>query len=194
MRALHHSPTLSYANVFPLKSLEWDDLRVAANNVKVPATKGPAWTVYKASIVLAFSDQAVEANEERVYFVIQLPHGYKEGTNLRPHVHWAGEDNTAGDVVWKLSYSWANMLGTFPPETSILLAASNSLVTDYHNYAQLPEITGTGQEISSIVLCSLRRNSNNVLDTYCAKLAYLLEFDIHYQKDTLGSKEELSKY
>jgi len=194
MRALHHSPTLSYANVFPLKTPEWEDVRVAANNVKVPATKGPTWTVYKSSSVLAFSDREVETNEERVYFIIQLPHAYKEGTNIRPHIHWVGEDATAGDVVWKLSYSWANMLGTFPSETSILIANSNSLVADYHNYINLPEITGTGKEISSIILCSLRRNSNNELDTYSAKSAYLLEFAIHYQINTPGSKEELSKY
>jgi hypothetical protein len=193
MRNLYHSPTLSYRNVYPLRTPEWEDIRVAVNNVKVPATQSPAWIGYKASLVLAFSDQAIEGNEERVYFTVQFPHAYKEGTNIQPHVHWVGEDNTAGNVVWKLTYSWANMLGVFPAETSIIIAAANSLTTDYHNYAALPEISGVSKEISSILLCSLRRNSSNALDTYTGKNAYLLEFDIHFQQDTPGSKQELSK-
>jgi hypothetical protein len=194
MKAPYHSPTLSYANVYPLRSSEWEDQRVAVNNVKVPATKAPSWVVYKASLVLAFADQVLEANEERVYFSIQLPHAYKENTNLRPHIHWVGEDNTAGDVVWKLTYSWANMYGVFPTETAIIIANSNSLTANYHNYAALPEIVGTGKEISSMLLCSLIRNSSNSADTYTGKDAYLLEFDIHFLANTPGSKEELSKY
>lgn len=190
---LHHSPTLSYANVYPLRSPEWEDLRVAVNNVKVPAAQAPTWTIYKASLVLAFADQAIEGNEERVYFTVQFPHAYEQGTNIRPHIHWVGEDDTAGNVVWKLTYSWANMLHAFPGETAITMAGANSLTADYHNYTSLPEVVGTGKEISSMMLCSLRRNSSNILDTYTGKDAYLLEFDIHFLKDMPGSKEELSK-
>lgn len=190
---LCHSPTLSYANVYPLRSPEWEDIRVSVNTVRVPPAQPPTWVDYKGCQILAFADQAVESNEERVYFTVQFPHSYEEGTNIRPHVHWVGEDNTAGNVVWKLTYSWANMLTVFPGETAIIIADANSLTANYHNYAVLPEITGTGKEISSMMLCSLRRNSNNILDTYTGKDAYLLEFDVHFLENTPGSKEELSK-
>lgn len=172
----------------------WEDIRVAVNTVRVPPAQPPTWTAYKGTQILAFADQAVEGNEERVYFTVQFPHTYIEGTNIRPHVHWVGEDNTAGDVVWKLTYSWASMQGVFPTETAIIIASANSLTTDYHNYAALPEITGTGKEISSIMLCALKRNSSNAADTYSGKDAYLLEFDVHFLNNTLGSREELSKY
>jgi len=190
---LNHSPTLSYRNVFPLRTAEWTDIRIAVNSVKLPAAQAPAWTPYKGSYILAFSDQAVEANEERVFFSVQLPHSYKEGTEIEPHVHWIGEDSAAGDVVWKFSYTWAPIGVAFPGETSIVVADANSSTTDFHNVAEFPNIAGTGKLISSMLLCSLRRNSNNVLDTYSSKDAYLIEFDIHFKMNTLGSQQEHSK-
>lgn len=190
---LHHSPTLGYGNIFPLSTAEWTDLVVPATVIKTPASQAPTWTSYKGSEILAFADQSVEGNEERVFFVVQLLHSYKEGTELRPHVHWVGEDNTAGNVVWKMSYSWANIGEAFPTETSIQVTDANSTTTDEHNLAEFASITGTGKGLSSMLLCSLRRHSSNAADTYTGKDAYLLEFDIHYQQDTLGSQQEYSK-
>lgn len=193
MQNLWHSPTLGYNNVFPLRTPEWNDLRTPVNNVRVPGAQAPSWTAYKGTQVLAFSDQTVVGNEERVYFSIQLSHAYKEGSNIDSHLHWVGEDNTVGNVAWQLSYSWANMLDAFPTETLLTSVDANSTTLDYHNMAHFSNVVGTGKMISSMLLCELRRNSSNVLDTFAGKDAYLLEIDIHFQMNTLGSQQEHTK-
>lgn len=170
----------------------WEDLRVPVNAVKVGPTKVPTLTAYKGSHVYAFADQALAANEEQITFAVQLPHSYLEGSAIYPHVHWVGQDNTAGNVRWELSYSWANIGSAFPGAQSIYITDAN-LDTDVHNIASFLPITGTGKTISSMLLCALSRNSSNALDTFNGKSAYLLEVDFHFQVDSHGSREELTK-
>jgi hypothetical protein len=191
--SLQHSTVYGYANVYPLREPEWDDMRIAVSDVTIPAVQQPSWVDYKGSKVLAFGDQANDANEERVFFVSQLPHGYKEGTDLEAHVHWVGEDDTAGNVAWEFSYSWADIEGTFPGETISVAVEANEMIADFHQLTDVASMDGTGKKISSMILCSLRRNSSNVADTYTGKDAYLLEFDFHFQLDTPGSATETDK-
>jgi hypothetical protein len=44
-----------------------------------------------------------------------------------------------------------------------------------------------------MMLCRLYRNSSHANDTLTGKKAYLLEFDLHYQKDTMGSRQITAK-
>jgi hypothetical protein len=171
---------------------KWDDLRITVNSVKVSTTNPPTWTSYKGSEILAFSDQAVEGNEEIVYFICQMPHNWKEASTIIPHAHWVGEDNTAGNVRWLFTYSWANVGSAFPSETSLTVDDANG-DTDIHNIASFGNVSGTSKNISSILLCSLKRNSSHANDTFTSKDAYLLEIDIHYQCDGVGSDNETSK-
>lgn len=171
----------------------WEDLRVPVNSVKVGATKVPTLTSYKGGHVYAFADQAIEGNEEQVTFVCQIPHAYKQGSSIYPHVHWVGQDNTAGNVRWKLTYSWANINSAFPAESTIYIDGANSTTTDNHNKTEFAAIVGTGKTISSMLICSLTRNSSHVNDTFTGKSAYLLEFDFHVEMDDIGSNTELVK-
>ena len=174
----------------------WTDLRVPISNVKVGGTKIPTFTAYRGGLVLAFADQAVEGNEEIAYFLVQLDHSYKHETALSPHVHWASEDgNTLKNVVWKLTYSWADINGMFGAETP-LTATAACPEEYYHKLTAFDDITPpalTGDGVSSMLICSISRNSSNVADTYASKSAYLLEVDFHYEKDTVGSRQEAVK-
>ena len=170
----------------------WDDLRVSVNSLKVPTVNPPAWTAYKGSQVLAFEDQAVEGNEEIVYFLVQLPHCWKYGSDLMAHVHWVCEDNTAGNCRWKLTYSWANIDGTFPTESTLTVDAAAGGAADTHVLGNLGAIDGDGKTLSSMLICSLSRNSSHANDTLTGKDAYLLEIDFHYEIDSFGSDNEYS--
>lgn len=162
-----------------------DDLRVPVNAVKLSGSKPPTWTDYKGGQVLAFSDQAVEGNEEVIYFIAQLQHARSADSNIEPHVHWVGEDNTAGNVRWKLTHSWANIDSAFPSESTLTVDDANA-ETDIHNYASFGGITGTGKTRSSMLICSLRRNSSHANDTFTGKNAYLLEVDFHTYLSGIG--------
>jgi hypothetical protein len=169
----------------------WEDLRFPASSVRSAAGKEPTWTDYKSGQVLAFADQAVAGNEETIFFNVQLPHGWRDGTNLIPHVHWVGEDDTAGNVRWALTYSWANFDAAFGAATEITVDDANA-ATDVHNLATFAEISGSGKTFSSMLVCSLRRNSSHANDTLTGKDAYLLEVDFHYQHDSLGTRTATS--
>ncbi len=190
--SMQHSTAMGYNNVFPLRSPEWDDLQVPENALRLSGVKPPTWQDYKGSQVLAFSDEVAEGNEEIVFFVAQMPAGYLEGSDIKFHIHWLGEDNTAGNVAWKLTYSWANLGEAFPGETTEVTALANG-ATDVLLEGDIATLDGTGKEIQSMILCSLRRNSSNVADTLGGKDAYLMEVDFHLQIDTLGSQGENTK-
>lgn len=162
-----------------------EDLKFPATSVKVSGSKPPTWTSYKGGEVLAFSDQAVAGNEEIVYFNVQVPHGRAANTDVEFHVHWVGEDNTAGDARWALTYSWANIAATFPTEQTLTADCANA-ATDEHLIHSLGKLTGTGKTRSSMIICSLRRNSSHANDTLTAKKAYLLEVDCHIKVSKLG--------
>lgn len=162
----------------------WDDLRVSVDNVRVGASRVPTPTAYKGGLVLAFSKQAQAVNEEIAYFSIQFPHERKSGSTVYPHIHWTTPNSNAGVVRWKLTYSWANIGATFPAETPDTGEEANA-GQDVHNLTAFNSITGTGKTSSSMMICSISRNSSNAADTYGSS-AYLLEIDFHYEIDKMG--------
>lgn len=166
----------------------WNDVFVELNPAS--AVYAPTYTDYKAGRVITFSDEA--ANPDRIHFVTQLPHGYKPGTTIEPHVHWTGEDGTAGQVAWKLDYSTCAINGTFGVTNSTTTYVVKSTTADYHEYTDIGTIAGvTG--ISTVIMGTLSRDSTAAGDTYNGKSVYLLQFDLHYQSDTIGSRTELTK-
>ena len=171
----------------------WEDLRVSVGALKLSGSKPPLWTSYKGGEVLAFSDESIAGNEEIIYFIAQMPHAWKEGSEIDVHIHWIPEDTTAGNVRWLFTYSWASVGGDFPSEKTIVGNFAAPGVADRHAYADLGEFDATGQTISSMLICSLKRQSSNAGDTFTAKSAYLTEIDFHYQVDSLGSRQEATK-
>ena len=185
---------LTVTNEFALTNYVWEDFRVPVNLVKIPGEKAPSWEVYSSTLALYFSNQAVAGNEEEVYFVVQLPHGYAERTDISPHIHYAFESDEVGTQIrWGLSYSWANVGNEFPaPNTIYALTSEANNDSGIHKVAEFDMIDGTGKEISSLLLCRLFRNSSNGLDTYVNDGVFL-DFDIHYQIDGLGADEKFIK-
>ncbi len=180
----------------PLENADFNkyiDLHAPATAIRLAPARSPTWVAYKDSSVLAFADIAAGPNEEMVYFTIQIPHSYKEGSALYPHVHWVPEDNTGGNVRWALTYSWANEDGVFPASTELFVTAPAGAITDNHNFSYFGIINGTGKTIDSILLLSVSRNSSDVLDTYTGKDANLLRIEFDVLADAMGSDEVETK-
>ena len=128
---------------------------------------------------------------ESLYATVQLPHAWKQGTNIVPHIHWTAADGNAGNIVWGIEYTWANMDGTFSTTTVQEITAANSTAY-YHHVDTFPAISGSGKTVSSILMIRLFRNGASASDTYGTD-AYLLDFDLHYQIDSLGSETLTTK-
>ena len=179
---------------------KWDDLRIPGSNTR-PGTTAPAVSLFRDGIYL---DEFVYNQVDTVFFSIQLPHHWKEGSDIYPHIHWA--HNTAGPaidkgVVWKLEYSWANAGEILPPSSTLTAALTwtsappaqyKHIITQFLDGSNNEYIDGTGKKISSMLICRLYRDTSDDLDNFTGS-AFLLEIDFHYQVDSLGSDQEYIK-
>lgn len=175
----------------------WDDLRV-------PLTFGTSSllaTNWEAFMGTTFLDCFKASGTDALYFVVQLPHSWKEGTTIYPHIHWIPQANgaaSANGVVWELEYTWANNGETFPTTTKLAAstispALSGNLVAKTHYITPLGAgITATGKKISSMLVCRIARLGDDGSDTFTGTSG-VLEIDFHYQLDTFGSREEYVK-
>jgi len=137
--------------------------------------------------------------EEELHFTVQLPHDYKVGTDIHPHVHWTTVAGipSATNVVWGLEYTLVAVGGSFPKTVTIL---ANSLIpecsppasTGQHLISPFSPVSGAGLGISSILVCRLFRATGDVSDTFPNAVG-LLGFDIHYEQDTQGSRDQWMK-
>jgi hypothetical protein len=183
-------------------AIAWDDLRVplaepSTGTVKPDWQKFPYGTSGDASFLNWFRASGID----EMYFLIQMPHDWKEGTAIKPHIHWVASQNGAtGPTVprWGLQYAWLNIGETFSSYTTIYGTATvpnEVLVKDRQYLTPLGStdgIDGTGKTLSSMLVCRIFRDGDNAADTY-AGLAGALEFDVHYQRNALGSRLEYVK-
>jgi len=121
-----------------------------------------------------------------IFFTAQLPHSYKEGTDIEPHSHWGKIGTATGNVHWGFEYIWVNVSGTFN-NTSIITANLTPSISKKHDATNIATLTGTDKKISSILMCRLYRDPTNVGDTFNDDI-YLYDFDFHFQRNTLGSR------
>lgn len=173
----------------------WDDLRVSVDNGSSSATLGYMPGDDSGGQIWYFLDAK---GLETLTFQVQLPHSYKEGTNIYPHIHWTPRATRAGNVVWNLDYTWVNYDATtpvaFPATTTSTVVATGPFTLRTHLITSLASggLVGTGKKVSSILICRIWRNSGNTADTY-EDDAGLLSLDFHYQIDTVGSRAEYVK-
>jgi hypothetical protein len=124
---------------------------------------------------------------------VQMPHAWKEGSAISPHIHWSPETTNVGNVLWQLDYKIAGINETFPGSwtTQAVLAPSGG-VANKHLLVEFADIPMTGKTLSCMILMLLSRIGGDGTDTFTG-LAQLNEFDIHYESDSLGSREEYVK-
>jgi len=140
------------------------------------------------------------ANLESMSFIVQLPHTWKEGSTIFPHLHWSPRASESGNVVWNFDYTWANYNPSspviFPATTTSTVTSTGPFTANTHLITPLTNsnsgLVSTGKLISSILICRLWRNSSNTSDTY-ADDAGLLFIDFHYEIDSYGSRNEYAK-
>lgn len=136
-----------------------------------------------------------DGNTDTQIIIAQIPHSWRENTTLLPHVHWQKTTSAAGNVVWQLSYQWSPIGADL--EDAIVLSAFEPAVSDgntanRHALTRLGNIPADGRHISDMLLMKLSRLGTNENDTYAAS-ARLIEFDIHYQLNSPGSRQEFIK-
>lgn len=172
---------------------KWDDLSVAAQDVKLHGVTDPDWqTLTDNLLVLAFDGAGIR--DEEVFFAKQFPHGFDGVTAISPHIHWCPSDAAAGVVRWGLEYSWAAINAVFPSSTTDYVNASTPEAANQHTLSSFADIDVPASiGLSSMIVCRLFRHGSNAADTYNNKDAFFLEFDFHIKSDSDGSTEEYTK-
>ena len=121
-----------------------------------------------------------------------MPHGWEYGSAVCPHIHWSKTtaDGSELDVAWMFRYSIA-AIGSAPSAFSSwgdhTLTVGDLSTQENHNLSDFADIDMTGHTGSCIIFWEIMRDVSE--DTYGSD-ARLIEFDIHYQIDKLGSQEE----
>ncbi len=167
-----------------LQESVWEDLRFPATLVKLGANTKPDFDYTNLGLLFPQNDTGEVAS-----IIAQMPHSYKLGTNIYPHIHFI---QTASNVpVFKISYRWY-LNGTTPP--SFTTITSTTVVHTYTSGSILqrlafPAISGSGiTAISSILDIKVYRDDNVVTGDVLVK-----EFDIHYTLETIGSRSMTAK-
>jgi len=164
----------------------WDDLRSPASGLNPAGSISPP-SVNTADGSLTFAT----GNAVGVWF--QLPHDYKEGSTVSVHCHWSKSTSAAGTVNWQVKTKWFNIGATDPGFSA--LASGTDVVPDSSTAGKqaltsFGDLVGTGKTLSSMICVYLVRTAAG--DSYGANVN-LYEIDVHYQRDTLGSRERFIK-
>lgn len=131
-------------------------------------------------------------NGEALFFPDQqLPHDYKEGTDVIPHIHWMPSTTATYTGTWTLEV--IDFLSAAPGAAlqakTTLTAAFNASMTAFQmqtaNFSAT--LTGTNRLISSILHARLS------LSLSAGTSCFLNGLEAHYQKDRLGSVQATSK-
>lgn len=194
-----------YGNVkihddFELLDTVYDDVRIepTARNVGV---KAPTFGTFTGGIFAYLFDNAVVSSEKELFFQLQLPHAWKEGTVIYPHVHWSPlTTGSAGEKVrWGLEYTVAKPGGTFGATGTIYGAdlvpgvGGTTPTQNVHYITPLGSgMAMTGNTLSSVIAARVFRNSSHGDDTFTGTVA-MLYVDFHVEINTLGSREEYIK-
>jgi hypothetical protein len=171
--------------------IRWDDLRVVLDNGSNAAQMSYLSGSSGPQIWYFRYNQGTDA----MSFTVQLPHSWKEGSTIYPHIHWTPKSSASGNVEWNFEYTWVNYdpvtPQVFPAVTTSTVVATGPFTANSHMITPLitadAGIAGTGKKISSVLVCRIWRNSDNANDTYNADAGGLF-VDFHIQVDSWGSR------
>lgn len=128
---------------------------------------------------------------EIAYIIVQFEHAMEQGSVILPHVHF--NQTSVTTPTFKMDYRWYD-LGN-DPTGSFTTVTFDSFVFTYVSgtISQVAYINGgidgssiTG--VSSFLECKFYRDDNDVVGDVLTK-----EFDIHIERDSLGSNTEFTK-
>jgi len=190
----------------------WDDLRVEPV-ARTTGANAPTFEKYyddaagtSRGVYLYSFDDAAGGSEKEVFFSMQMPHNWKEGTEVNLHVHWVGAVSDTDAVPrWGLEYAWKDIGETYGNTVIVYANAVNhtaagtdvSITAGKHYLSKFDPITpgADADGVSSVLIGRLFRDCANAADTYNAVGAKcgLLYIDAHYIVDGFGSRYEYVK-
>jgi hypothetical protein len=152
----------------------------------------PSVAQYKSGIYLY---EFTSANTLEVFSNFHIPHTWKAGTMLYPHIHFTTVSNETGVVRWGFEYTSARRhdssgfttFGNTQTLTVDFTIPSNS--ADKHFVCEVPElggIDGTNLEVDGMVLMRIYREAAHVNDTFPDSV-FGITADLHIEVDRVAT-------
>lgn len=171
--------------------LSWEDLRFPASGINPPGAASDP-TRSTTTGLLQFSGIANNV----IAGVAQMPHGWEQGTLVRPHLHLRHPTANTNVSRWLFEYDIAdgatpftNAEGTYTTLSTISVTNPNNVNTQ--TIASFGNLTMTGFRESAVIVWKITRlAATDVLDTDTSAIT-LLEFDIHYLSGKNGTLNEI---
>ena len=169
-----------------LDELLWTDLRTPLTPAQInPTNSKPDFDYTNIGLLFPQNDTT-----EYIVASFQMPHSYKEGSDIDPHIHLGQALDL--QAIFKLEYKWINIgddanisWTTLTLDTYVVEYVSGTL---HQILKPSAHIDGTGMKISSILKVKLYRDDN----VYTGDIL-VSDLDVHYQEDSNGSTEEYVK-
>ena len=97
-----------------------------------------------------------------------------------------------GNCYWRFSYTIISIDGTFGAVTNLRVADAGDGTALKHQMVDLGTIDGSTIGLSAVLIGNITRLGEAAEDTFTG-VAYGLEFDMHFEIDSPGSREETVK-
>lgn len=163
----------------------WTDARVPLTRDKQGQSSKPDYDFTNMGLLFPQNDAT-----EIVYITLQAPHELRN-FEIKPHIHFV--QSVAAQPVWKMDYRIIengdnDALKAFGTLTAVSFAFT-WVSGDLLQIAAFPAISITGlTSVSWMMDIKLYRDDNVVTGDVLGK-----EFDVHYQLDDWGSRQEFVK-
>jgi len=128
---------------------------------------------------------------------VQMPHKWLLESTIYPHVHFMclSDVDPSDNIGIEFEYTWCDIGEDFSANSTLVTVDLPTGVNsdDKHQLGNITAsgISGTGHGLSSILLCRIKRVAGST-NPYAGGVA-ILDFDIHYQIDAIGSDTIITK-
>lgn len=189
---LSHYPKANAKSFIPGGAAVWVDFNFGVNTS--PGASAPDRISLNATSIDVLAFNGVNVTEE-LHASFELDHDWKEGTIIKPHVHWYATTVAVGTVVWQMELVFVNS-----GETGAIGAASTTIRAEQNTtgvawvplFASFPDVDLAGYLIGTQVHVRFFRDPTDGDDDYGADAA-IATFGFHVQVDTLGSRQVAEK-
>lgn len=161
-----------------------EDLRFPSSGINPPgAASDPTRSTTTGMLEFApAADRIIAGN-------FQMPHAWKAGSSISPHLHLMFPTANTNVSKWRLDYTIANINGNFSAgnygtyTSATVVTVTNPNNAQKHGIFSLGAITMTGFTESAVVMWKVTRLDADNTD---ASTIVLLDFDVHYQVEKFG--------
>jgi len=163
----------------------FNDINLSANALGTGASS-PSKAAIASTTIRTYAFNGT-ATADELHGSFEIPHSYKEGSNLSFHVHWMPTTAGAGDVKWQLEYFWINEGGTASTSDTVSITTTAGGTAWVEKISTFADISGASKTSQGRFAFRIFRDPSDVADTY-GDSAALLDVGVHFEEDTIGSR------